>query len=138
MVLADLGAKLTQTLRKITSATKIDDKFLTEVLNEIAAALLTADVNFKHVASLSKSVRTKVTLFMNNDGKYANMKKLIHQTVVEELTNMLNTERTPYEFKRGKQQVVMFVGLQGAGKTTTTTKFAYHYIRKGWKVALVC
>lgn len=138
MVLADLGTKLTQTLRKITNATKIDDKFLTEILNEIAAALLNADVNFKHVATLNQSVRTKVTLFMKKDGKYTNMKKLIHQTVVEELTNILNTERTPYEFKRGKSQVVMFVGLQGAGKTTTTTKFAYHYIRKGWKVALVC
>ena len=138
MVLADLGSKLTETLRKITTATKIDDKFLTEVLNEIAAALLSSDVNFKHVATLSQAVRTKVTLFMKQEGKYTNMKKLIHQSVVEELTNILNTDRKPYEFKRGKSQVVMFVGLQGAGKTTTTTKFAYHYIRKGWKVALVC
>lgn len=138
MVLADLGSKLTQTLRKITTASKVDEKFLTEILNEIAAALLAADVNFKHVAALNQSVRTKVTLFMKQEGKYSNMKKLIHQTVVEELTNILDTERKPYEFKRGKPQVVMFVGLQGAGKTTTTTKFAYHYIRKGWKVALVC
>jgi signal recognition particle subunit SRP54 len=138
MVLADLGAKLTQTLKKITSATKIDDKFLTEILNEITMALLSADVNFMHVAQLSKSVRTQVTLFMNKEGKYTNIKKLIHQAVVEELTNILDTERKPYEFKRGKPQVVMFVGLQGAGKTTSTTKFAYHYIRKGWKVALIC
>lgn len=138
MVLADLGSKLTDTLKKITSATKIDDKFLTEILNEIATALLSADVNFKHVAQLNKSVRTKVTLFIKNEGKNTNMKKLIRQTVIEELINILNTDRKPYEFKRGKQQVVMFVGLQGAGKTTTTTKFAYHYIRKGWKVALVC
>lgn len=138
MVLADLGSKLTSTLRKITSATKIDDKFLTEVLNEIAAALLSADVNFKHVAQLSQSVRKQVTLFMSKEGKYNNVKKLIHQSVVEELTKILDTDRKPYEFKRGKQQVVMFVGLQGAGKTTSTTKFAYHYIRKGWKVALVC
>jgi signal recognition particle subunit SRP54 len=138
MVLADLGSKLTETLRKITNATKIDDKFLTEILNEITVALLSADVAFKQVAQLSQSVRTQVTLFMKKEGKNTNVKKLIHQTVVEELTNILDTERQPYEFKRGKQQVVMFVGLQGAGKTTTTTKFAYHYIRKGWKVALVC
>jgi len=32
----------------------------------------------------------------------------------------------------------MFVGLQGAGKTTTVTKYAYHYKRKGWRPALVC
>lgn len=32
----------------------------------------------------------------------------------------------------------MFVGLQGAGKTTTCTKYAYHYLKKGWRVGLVC
>lgn len=32
----------------------------------------------------------------------------------------------------------MFVGLQGAGKTTSCTKYAYHYIKKGWRVGLVC
>jgi len=138
MVLADLGSKLSQTLKKITSASKIDDVFLTEVLNEITMALLSADVKFEHVAKLVTGVRTQVTLFMKKDGKYTNMKKIIHQTVIEELTNILDTDNEAYEFKRGKSQVVMFVGLQGAGKTTTTTKFAYHYIRKGWKVALVC
>ena len=32
----------------------------------------------------------------------------------------------------------MFVGLQGSGKTTTCTKLAYHYMKKGWKSCLVC
>jgi len=32
----------------------------------------------------------------------------------------------------------MFVGLQGSGKTTTCTKFAFHYMKKGWRVGLVC
>lgn len=40
--------------------------------------------------------------------------------------------------KKGKVNVVMFVGLQGCGKTTSCTKFAYYYKRKGWKTALVC
>ena len=51
---------------------------------------------------------------------------------------MLDSDRKPYEFKKGKPNVVMFVGLQGAGKTTTCTKYAYHYMRKGWRVGLVC
>jgi signal recognition particle subunit SRP54 len=46
---------------------------------------------------------------------------------------MLGTDRKPVEFKRGKPNVVMFVGLQGSGKTTTCTKYAYHYMRKGKK-----
>jgi hypothetical protein len=39
---------------------------------------------------------------------------------------------------RGRTNVVMFVGLQGAGKTTTVSKLALQYKRRGWKVAMVC
>lgn len=42
------------------------------------------------------------------------------------------------ELKKGKPNVVMFVGLQGAGKTTTCTKYAYWYKKKGFKPAMVC
>jgi signal recognition particle subunit SRP54 len=42
------------------------------------------------------------------------------------------------ELKKGKTHVVMFVGLQGSGKTTTCTKYAYYYKKKSWKPALVC
>ncbi|KAF3955443.1 hypothetical protein CMV_019340 [Castanea mollissima] len=40
--------------------------------------------------------------------------------------------------KKGKTSVVMFVGLQGSGKTTTCTKYAYYHQKKGWRPALVC
>lgn len=44
----------------------------------------------------------------------------------------------PVQLKKGKQTVVMFVGLQGCGKTTTCTKYAYWHKKKGFKPALVC
>ena len=44
----------------------------------------------------------------------------------------------PFAPKKGKACVVMFVGLQGAGKTTSCTKYAYWHARKGFKPALVC
>jgi signal recognition particle subunit SRP54 len=50
----------------------------------------------------------------------------------------LNPEAQPYEMKRNKPNVIMFVGLQGAGKTTTIAKFANFYQRKGWRTAMVC
>ena len=106
-------------------------------MTEIASALLSADVNIKYVAKLRDAVKTQVTLQMNQGGA-TNIRKLIQGTVVQELTSMLESENKPYEFKKGKQNVVMFVGLQGSGKTTTCTKFAYHYMRKGWRVGLVC
>jgi len=39
---------------------------------------------------------------------------------------------------KGKPNIIMFVGLQGSGKTTTCTKLAYHYLKKNWKACLVC
>lgn len=51
---------------------------------------------------------------------------------------MLEVERKPFDPKRGKTSVVMFVGLQGSGKTTTCTKYAYYYARQNYWVALVC
>jgi signal recognition particle subunit SRP54 len=44
----------------------------------------------------------------------------------------------PFVPTRGRQNVIMFVGLQGSGKTTTCTKLAYHYMKKNWKACLVC
>ena len=48
---------------------------------------------------------------MSSDGGCNNIRRLIQRTVVEELTNMLGAENKPYEFKKGKPNVVMFVGL---------------------------
>ena len=58
--------------------------------------------------------------------------------MVDELTKMLSSENKAPEMQRGKSNVVMFVGLQGSGKTTTCTKFAFHYMKKNWRVGLVC
>lgn len=44
----------------------------------------------------------------------------------------------PYQPVKGRPNVIMFVGLQGSGKTTTCTKLAYHYQKKNWKSCLVC
>jgi len=137
MVLAELGTKITQALRKLNSQTIIDDKALGECLTEISIALLNADVNIKHVAKLKDSVNTQVKLLMQKE-KGSNIRRLIQQTVISELTRMLDPEKKPVEFKKGEPNVVMFVGLQGSGKTTTCTKYAYYYQKRGWRVALVC
>lgn len=51
---------------------------------------------------------------------------------------MLDAGKKPFKPKRGKSNVVMFVGLQGSGKTTTCTKYANYWKKKGWRTALVC
>jgi signal recognition particle subunit SRP54 len=58
--------------------------------------------------------------------------------VYDELCNLLDPGIKPFQPKKGHPNVIMFVGLQGAGKTTTIAKMAYYYKKKGWKPALVC
>ena len=58
--------------------------------------------------------------------------------MIEELTGLLNAKDKAWQPKRNKKNVIMFVGLQGSGKTTTCTKLAHHYRVKGWKVGLIC
>ena len=77
MVLADLGAKISSALRKLNQASVVDEKLLGEILTDIASALLGADVNIKYVVKLRDSVKTQVSLLMNEEGGGANLRKLI-------------------------------------------------------------
>jgi signal recognition particle subunit SRP54 len=140
MVLAELGEQLSAALKKLSSASKIDDKLLDEILKEICNALLTSDVNMKFVMELRKTANTQIKKQMEDSESSTpqNLKRSIMKIVVDELTKMLGSENKPYEFVRNKPNVVMFVGLQGSGKTTTCTKFAYNYMKRGWRVGLVC
>ena len=66
------------------------------------------------------------------------MRKVVQESIVEELTSLLDAGKRPVQFERKRSNVVMFVGLQGSGKTTTCAKYAYYHKQKGWKTALVC
>ncbi|KAG9295391.1 hypothetical protein G9A89_013420 [Geosiphon pyriformis] len=151
MVLADLGRRINAALANINKEPVIDEKVrdlqnlsealeskkvLDALLKEICHALLEADVNVKLVGNLRKNVKTTVNIQELAAG--VNKRKIIQKTVVDELVKLVDPGVEPYIPKRGKQNIIMFVGLQGSGKTTTCTKLAHHYQRKGWKTCLVC
>mmetsp|Transcript_170511 Transcript_170511/g.546901 ORF Transcript_170511/g.546901 Transcript_170511/m.546901 type:complete len:523 (-) Transcript_170511:60-1628(-) len=137
MVLGSLGSKLTQSLQKFNSRTVIDDEAIDGYLKELATALLEADVNVRFVSGLRSRIRDKMRL-EEALASGTNRRKYIQRLVVEELTQLLTPTRAPVKMTKGRAMVAMFVGLQGSGKTTTCTKYASFYQRKGWKVALVC
>jgi len=135
MVLAELGSKITNALKKLNKADVVNEEVLKACLNEIVTALLQADVNVHQV----KKLRDNITMqFKLQEEEGADLRNLIKRAVVEELSRMLETEKKPYQPKKGKSNVIMFVGLQGSGKTTTCTKYAYYYHKKGWRTSLVC
>lgn len=137
MVLGSLGTKLTKSLQKLNARTIIDDEAIDVYLKELASALLEADVNVRLVSELRSKIRNKLRL-EETLSPGTNRRKFIQRCVCEELAELLSPDRKPVKMQKGNALVVMFVGLQGSGKTTSCTKYALHYQRKGWKVALVC
>ena len=135
MVLLELGKKISGALEKFSKNTVIDDGALKTCLNEIGLALLQADVNIRYVKKLKDNISNQ---FKMNKESGANLEKVVHRAVQSELTQMLEVDRKPFDPVRGKSNIVMFVGLQGSGKTTTCAKYAYYWTRKNFRVALVC
>ncbi|EOD34649.1 hypothetical protein EMIHUDRAFT_455543 [Emiliania huxleyi CCMP1516] len=136
MVLADLGSRVAVALRKMAQAPLVDKDVLNEMLTEICKALLQADVNVAQVKHLRESIKKNVDVESLASGM--NKRKMLEQAVCNELCSMLDPGKEPYAPKKKQANVIMFVGLQGAGKTTTCTKYAYMHKRKGFKCALVC
>ena len=156
MVLAELGGKLRESLRKIrdNSNNVVDEAQLNALLADIARALIESDVNVKLVMQLRNNIKAKVEASrMNKETSSSssstttnNLAKIVTQAVVDELTALLtpttnnnnNNNKKPYTMKRGTPNIILFVGLQGAGKTTTIAKFASYYQKRNWKTAMVC
>ena len=136
MALSALGASLTAALGKLGKAPSVDEDVLKTCMNDVCRALLDSDVSFALVMRLKKAVEARVKI--DDEAAGVNWAKVIEKCVVEELVRMLEPGRAAYKPKRGKANVVMFVGLQGAGKTTTVAKFAHYYQSRKWKVAMVC
>ena len=139
MVLSDLGRRINAAVQDLSRAPNLDEKAFDSMVKEICSALLSADVNVKLVGNLRKSIREQVKFKdlpanTNNNQK----RRLIQQAVFEHLTHLVDPHSEPYKPKKGKSNVIMFVGLQGAGKTTTCTKLARYYASRGYKACLVC
>ncbi|KAL6080529.1 Signal recognition particle [Balamuthia mandrillaris] len=136
MVLAELGSKITSALREMSNSTVIDKEVVDAMLKEIGNALMAADVQLSLVVKLRKNLSSKLKIDEMAAG--LNKRRIIQTAVFDELCALVDPGVEPYKPVKGKPNVIMFVGLQGAGKTTTVTKLAYHYKRKGWKACLIC
>ncbi|KAG2627068.1 signal recognition particle 54 kDa protein 2-like [Panicum virgatum] len=136
MVLAQLGGSIARALARMKDATVVDDKVLADCLNEISRALLQADVRFETVRDVKANIKSIVSLDALAAG--TDKRRVIQKAVVGELCRMLDPGKPAFTPGKGKPSVVMFVGLQGSGKTTTCTKYADYYRRKGFSPALVC
>ena len=136
MAFESLSDKLQNVFKNLRGKGRLSEEDVKAALKEVKMALLEADVNFKVVKNFVKTVQERAIGADVMNG--LNPGQMVIKIVNEELTNLMGSETTEIAYRPGQQiTVIMMVGLQGAGKTTTTAKLAGHVKRKGKKPLLV-
>lgn len=124
MAFEGLAERLQGTLTKIRGKGKVSEQDVKEMMREVRLALLEADVNFKVVKQFIANVREKA--LGQEVMKSLTPGQQVIKVVNEELTALMGGEQSKIAVASKSPTVVMMVGLQGAGKTTTTAKLANH------------
>ena len=123
MAFEGLTERLQKAMEKLRRKPKVTEADLRETMREIRLALLEADVNFSVVKDFVKKVREKATGAEVLKG--LNPAQQIVKIVNDELTALMGSEAVALNKAPHIPTVIMMVGLQGAGKTTTAGKLAY-------------
>ena len=136
MAFDSLTEKLQNVFKNLRSKGRLTEDDVKAALREVKMALLEADVNFKVVKNFVKSVQERAVGQDVMSG--LNPGQMVIKMVNDELVNLMGSETTEIKFQPGSQKtVIMMMGLQGAGKTTTTAKLAGKFKLKGKKPLLV-
>ncbi|ERN53163.1 signal recognition particle protein [Alkalihalophilus marmarensis] len=128
MAFEGLAERLQDTLTKIRGKGKVSEQDVKDMMREVRLALLEADVNFKVVKQFIASVKEKA--LGQEVMKSLTPGQMVIKVVNEELTALMGGEQSKIAVANKPPTVVMMVGLQGAGKTTTTAKLANHLRKK--------
>ncbi|TBU11435.1 signal recognition particle GTPase Srp54 [Hamiltosporidium tvaerminnensis] len=131
----DLGKSIASSLNSLLK-TQVTDSKIEATLHDICNQLLSSNVSPKYVDVLKQNIRANV--FSKEIPAGVNKGKLVYNAVYDELLKMLDPKSAPIKLERNKTNVVVFVGLQGSGKTTTVCKYANYYKKKGFKTGIVC
>ena len=123
MAFESLSEKLSRVFKKIKGQARLTEANMEDMLKEIRVALLEADVNYKVVKEFTNNIREKAlgqeVLTKLNPGQM--LVKIVH----EELVKLLGSDDAEIHYQKSRPTIIMMVGLQGSGKTTTTGKLAY-------------
>jgi signal recognition particle subunit SRP54 len=116
-----LGDRLTNAINKIKGYGKITEDNISEIMREIRLALLEADVNYDVVKEFTNNVKEKA--LGEEVAKSLKPSEVFVKIVKDELVELLGGDKAPL-YTDGKPSILMMVGLQGTGKTTSIGKLA--------------
>ena len=135
MAFEGLSAKLQEVTRKLRGKARITESDLKEILREVKLALLEADVNYKIVKDFIATIQEKA---LGQDVlKSLTPGQQVVKIVKDELVNLLGGVESKVNFTPNPPTIIMLVGLQGSGKTTTAGKLANLFRKEGKKPLLV-
>lgn len=134
-MLGNLGENLTNTMKKLVGMSVIDKKTIKEVVKDIQRALIQSDVNIKLVMNLSKKIESRA--LEEEPPKGITPREYVITIIYEEMVNLLGSESADFDINQ-KPYKILFLGLQGSGKTTTIGKMCRFLQKKGFNPAVVC
>ena len=135
MAFEGLSSRLQEITRKIRGKARITESDLKEMLRDVKLALLEADVNYKIVKEFISSIQEKA---LGQDVmKSLTPGQQVIKIVKDEMVELLGGTESKINFTSNPPTVIMLVGLQGSGKTTTAGKLANLLRKQGKKPLLV-
>ncbi|MCY3411467.1 MAG: signal recognition particle protein [Candidatus Heimdallarchaeota archaeon] len=135
MVLSGLSKSLSTALNKLMGQ-KIDKELILELKNDIFKSLLEADINFEIAAQMADNLHKRALTEQTPTG--TSRKNTMIAIVYDELTSIMGGQSFPLNLSKEKTNILMMIGIQGSGKTTTVGKLANFLKQEKWKVGLVC
>ena len=123
MAFENLTEKFKRIFKTLKGEARLTESNMDSILKEIRVALLDADVNFKVVKKFVNDIKEKAI----GEKVYTqlNPSEMVIKIVNDELTNLLGSDSSELKFNKNKPTIILLVGLQGSGKTTTAGKLAY-------------
>ncbi len=135
MAFEGLSSRLQEITRKIRGKARITESDLKEMIREVKLALLEADVNYKIVKDFIATIQEKA---LGQDVlKSLTPGQQVVKIVKDELVELLGGQTSQINFTPNPPTIIMLVGLQGSGKTTTAGKLANLLRKQGKKPLLV-
>ncbi|OLS23319.1 MAG: Signal recognition particle 54 kDa protein [Candidatus Heimdallarchaeota archaeon LC_2] len=136
MVLSGLGKSLSGAVNRILSRGPIDKQAILELKNEILRALLEADINFNLASQMAENLHQRALTEKPPMG--ISRKDAMVNIVYEELTSIMGGTAYSLDIQKKRVNILMMIGIQGSGKTTTIGKLAKFLKHDRWNVGLVC
>ena len=133
-MLDGLKNSLGAAIKKIVKSSGIDEELIKELSKDVQRALLQSDVNVRLVLEITKQLEERALNEIPPPG--LSRKDHIVKILYDELSKLLGNE-SDFDFKPGKQNKIILLGIQGSGKTTVTSKLARFLSKQGYKVGVV-